>query len=318
MTCAHRTPPTISVIIPVYNMAPWIQATLNSVLEQSFSDLECIVVDDGSTDDTAPIIQHINDPRLHYIHQARCGVSTARNTGISHATGDYITFLDGDDLWHQDFLTRMLEAIQRSPELCLVWCDTSMFIDKTYIHKPHPWGNIHATGNIWWDMLQHMYFSVGAFITKKTIVNAVGMFDPSLTVGEDRDYILRILSYIATTTPIHDSIIHIPQGLKFYRLRDNSAVTQATLALQDEWRYMEKHLEHPALPKTIKKNGYSNLAFKLAVIAAFGTKDIPTALHWYRKAIMSNPWNLNLYLLPLKKLIVSLLPKKTLSALINR
>lgn len=304
--------PLVSIIIPVYNMEPWIAQTLQSVLEQTFTHFQCIIIDDYSTDQTTTIIQSFNDPRIHLIQQPNAGVSAARNTGIKHAKGTYITFLDGDDLWHPTFLHEMLTPLQNTPHANLSWCNTAMFIDTTYIKKPHAWGNIHKTGNLWWDNLQQMSFTVGAFVAKKDVIHAIGPFDTTLTVGEDRDFLLRLLAYIETNTSPQSPSIHIPKELKFYRIRKNSAVRQAHIALNTEWSFMTKHLEHPNLPTKIKKKGYSNLAFKLAVIAAFGTKNLRTALYWYLKALKLDPLNLNLYILPIKKYLISILPKKKL------
>ena len=91
--------PVISVIIPTYNMEPWITDTIHSVLKQSFSNFECIIIDDGSTDNTVSTIQQIHDPRLHILQQTNQGVSAARNTGLSHAKGQYIAFMDADDYY---------------------------------------------------------------------------------------------------------------------------------------------------------------------------------------------------------------------------
>lgn len=302
--------PVISVIIPTYNMEPWITDTIHSVLKQSFSNFECIIIDDGSTDNTVSTIQQIHDPRLHILQQTNQGVSAARNTGLSHAKGQYIAFLDGDDLWDPQFLQIMLNALQTSPGSKLSWCNTVMFMDVTYKKKPQPWGNIHKTGNIWWDFLQHTYFTMGAFLVETQLIKHIGIFDTTLLVGEDRDFILRILAYLYSKPSSFAQVVHIPIPLKFYRIHTRNSVKKyASQALQDEWYYMKKHIEHPIIPEHIKKKSYSNLAFKLAVIAAFGTKNISSALSWYTKAIKIHPWNLNLYLLPLKKCLLSLMPQ---------
>lgn len=306
----YLNPPTVSVIIPTYNMEPWITDTLHSVLNQSFHDFECIIIDDGSTDNTVSTIQKVNDPRLCILQQTNQGVSAARNTGLNHAKGQYIAFLDGDDLWDPSFLQIMLEALQTSPEATLSWCDTVMFMDTTHKKKPQPWGNVYKTNNIWWDFLQHAYFTIGAFLVETQSIKAIGMFDTTLLVGEDRDFILRLLAKLTSKIKPYKEVIHIPKVLKYYRIHTSSSIKKyASQALQDEWRYMEKHIEHPNIPDNIRKKAYSNLAFKLAVISAFGTKNIPNALFWYCKAIKIDPWNFNLYLLPLKKCFLSLVPQ---------
>lgn len=102
----------ISVIIPVYNVAPYLREALDSVVNQTYRDLEIIVVDDGSTDGSGEICDEYScDPRITVIHQKNGGLSNARNTGLDHATGSYIAFLDSDDAWHSSFIERLLSAI---------------------------------------------------------------------------------------------------------------------------------------------------------------------------------------------------------------
>ncbi len=304
--------PIVSIIIPFHNMAPWIPETIESVLEQTFKDFQCILVDDGSTDASVGIIQTYNDPRLQLIQQSHKGVSAARNTGLEHAKGQYIAFLDSDDLWAPKFLEHMLAAFEVSPNSSLAWCDTTMFIDQTNTKKYLTLGNIHRTGNLWWDNLQHMSFTIGAFLTKIDAIKKIGLFDTNLIFREDSDFILRLLAY----TEAHHATapaIHISEALTFYRIRKNTAIKQKVFTLHDEWNFMKKHLEHPNIPSQIRKKGYSNLAFKLAVLAVSNTKDFQTAFSWYLKAVKLDPFNLNLYFLPLKRLLLFFLPQKNVT-----
>ena len=103
---------TVSVIMPAYNSETYIRESIDSVLAQSFSDFELIVVDDGSTDATAEIVESYTDNRIRLIRQANQGVSVARNTALEEANGQYITFLDSDDLYYPDCLKTLLHLIQ--------------------------------------------------------------------------------------------------------------------------------------------------------------------------------------------------------------
>ncbi len=108
----------ISVIVPAYNVAPWIQKTVESILRQSYPHLEVIVVNNSSTDGTGAILDAIVDSRLTVIHQENTGVVAARETGIRHATGDYVTFVDGDDTIEPDMYERLLaNAIQYDADI---------------------------------------------------------------------------------------------------------------------------------------------------------------------------------------------------------
>lgn len=104
--------PLVSVIIPVYNVAPYLREALDSVVHQTYSNQEILIVDDGSTDGSGEICEEYrSDDRVQVIHQENRGLSAARNTGLDRAVGEYIAFLDSDDAWCPDFIEKMLEAI---------------------------------------------------------------------------------------------------------------------------------------------------------------------------------------------------------------
>ena len=104
--------PCVSVIVPVYNVAPYLREALDSVVGQSYHNLEIIIVDDGSTDGSSEICdEYLSDPRVQVIHQENRGLSNARNVGLEIATGAYIAFLDSDDAFHPDFVRKMVDEI---------------------------------------------------------------------------------------------------------------------------------------------------------------------------------------------------------------
>ena len=105
----------VSVIIPVYNVAPYLREALDSAVNQTYRHLEIIIVEDGSTDGSEIICdEYCSDSRVQVIHQEHRGVGNARNTGLDHAAGEYIAFLDPDDIYHADFIRQMLEAIKNA------------------------------------------------------------------------------------------------------------------------------------------------------------------------------------------------------------
>lgn len=111
----------VSVIIPTYNRASLIEQSVRSVLNQTYKDLELIVVDDGSTDDTEQVLKSIADPRLVYIKQKNAGACAARNNGIDHSKGEYIAFHDSDDVWHLDKLKKQIKILKET-DADLVFC----------------------------------------------------------------------------------------------------------------------------------------------------------------------------------------------------
>ena len=122
--------PKISVIIPYYNAEKYIARTIQSVLNQTYSDFEIIIVDDGSSDRGVEICQAFNDPRIKIIRQANRGLPGARNTGIRHAQCDYIALLDSDDLWSPHKLDRHIAHLEQEPNVGISFC-YSEFIDES-------------------------------------------------------------------------------------------------------------------------------------------------------------------------------------------
>ena len=124
--------PKVSVILPVYNNEKYLRNTLDSVKNQTFTDFEILCIDDGSTDNSPLIIKEYaaEDNRFRYIHQDNSGAGPARNNGLSKATGEYIAFLDGDDLYYPDFLKRMIDSLEKTrADVCI--CEREDFNSKT-------------------------------------------------------------------------------------------------------------------------------------------------------------------------------------------
>ncbi|MGA9380619.1 MAG: glycosyltransferase family A protein, partial [Phormidium sp.] len=117
--------PLISVIIPAFNSEKTIRETIESVLHQTFSDFELIVINDGSTDAILEIVTSIKDPRIKVFSYPNTGVAASRNRGFSHSCGEFIAFLDADDLWTADKLEAQLKALQENPQAAVAysWMD---------------------------------------------------------------------------------------------------------------------------------------------------------------------------------------------------
>ena len=127
--------PRVSVIIPTYNYGRFLPESIGSAQRQTVSDLEIIVVDDGSTDETPQILAGISEPRLTAVRTPNGGISAARNRGLDMATGDYIAFLDADDRWAPDKLERQLAMFESEPGLGLVFTNFSRFNERGTLPK---------------------------------------------------------------------------------------------------------------------------------------------------------------------------------------
>lgn len=183
--------PAISVIIPAYNAEATIAETIGSVQKQTFTDLEIIVINDGSTDRTLEVLQKIPDPRLKVFSYKNSGVSVSRNRGISQATGEYIAFLDSDDLWTPDKLESQLTALQYNPKAGVAYSWTYfMFEDEklSFVENSHCF-----EGNVYPGLLLTNFLHNGSNpLIRKEAVESVGLFDPAIKSVEDWDYYIRL------------------------------------------------------------------------------------------------------------------------------
>lgn len=176
-----RARPSFSAIIPVYNGEKYLQAAIQSVLDLGNEVMELIVVDDGSADATAEVIAGFAD-RVRYVSQPHRGPAAARNLGLQHALGDVIGFLDADDLWTPNIITRALVFLITHPELEIVQGRIqeikSSAADATgmtyeYSSKPYP------------------YIGIGSAVYCKNVFQKVGAFDETMRFCEDYDWFLR-------------------------------------------------------------------------------------------------------------------------------
>lgn len=183
--------PTISVIIPAYNAAKTILETIQSIQQQTCSDFELIVINDGSTDNTLDVLATVADPRLKVFSYENGGLPVARNRGIERATGNYLTFIDADDLWTPDKLEAQLEALQHHPDTGAVYSWTA-FIDENSQFL-YAWKPLYFQGNVYPNLLIENFISSGSNImVRRQYIDLAGRFDPTLKSAEDWDYYLRL------------------------------------------------------------------------------------------------------------------------------
>ena len=179
----------LSVIIPTWNRANRLASALRSVYAQSLPAAEVIVVDDGSSDDTRGLV-HSQFPDARYIYQPNRGVSSARNTGIQAATGDWIALLDSDDRWQPDKLAQQCEHLRTRPgyKICHsdeIWIRNGRRVNPMKKHAKYG-------GHIFRQCLPLCVISPSAVMIHRQLLNEVGLFDESLPACEDYDLWLRI------------------------------------------------------------------------------------------------------------------------------
>ncbi len=191
----RQATPAISVIIPAFNAGHFLPETLESVLRQTYTDLEVIVVDDGSTDGTADKAKsYLHDPRVHYIHQENKGVCAARNTGIRKSEGEFVALLDADDVWYPQKLERQVPLFE-DDDIGLVYCMIEHIDDDDNVLPHLSWP--HPVGATYKDLL-YINWIVGSgssVVIRKDVFDRVGLFDEDLKGLEDMDMWIRILRH---------------------------------------------------------------------------------------------------------------------------
>ena len=183
--------PKVSVIIPTYNRSNVAKEAISSVLAQTESDLEVIVVDDGSTDDTCSVVETLNDDRIIYFYKKNDGPASARNFGQSKAKGEYLAFLDHDDLWPPNYLEVMVSHLENNDEFGAAYSPiTVVYPDGRQIksYKAHK----GKSGWITLDLFKHGFvWTSAALICREVLENFA--FDESLKRSyEDGDFFLRL------------------------------------------------------------------------------------------------------------------------------
>ena len=181
--------PKVSVIVPTYNRAGWLEETLRSVVNQTFKDFELIVVDDGSIDNTSQVMQSFPDAQ-YFVMETNSGVSKARNLGLDFAKGEFICFLDSDDLWDEKKLEIQLHWMEnnKDSQVCYtneIWIRNGVRVNPMNKHRKY-------TGDIFRYCLALCIVSPSSVMLRKELFDKVGNFDESLPACEDYDLWLRI------------------------------------------------------------------------------------------------------------------------------
>jgi glycosyltransferase involved in cell wall biosynthesis len=232
--------PKVSVVIPTYNRAGTVPRAIESVLAQTVTDLEVIVVDDGSSDNTDTVLREIFGDRIRYYAQANQGASVARNKGVEVARGDWIAFLDSDDLWEKDKLEWQFRALERfGPQCGGCYTDTRFFnhaetrtmfqmVEQEYRHE--------GTMGISPDVLPRLVRPGGAgmvvclssLVARADMVRKTGGFDPKLLYSQDSEFMFRL----ALLTGF--CYVNLPL-VRF----DRSPVEIRHVGVQSEWNKLE-------------------------------------------------------------------------------
>lgn len=183
----------ISVVIPTYNRSALIERAVNSVAMQTYENLEIIVVDDGSADDTETVVNSIKDSRIRYIKlPVNGGAANARNVGVEHATGSLVAFQDSDDYWKPRKLEKQMEYWRERPEFQMIYCAYSYSVNENNLGKaPADAPREVLEGNIFEHLLVQNTIGTPTILVNRECFLECGGFDTTFDSIEDWEFVLR-------------------------------------------------------------------------------------------------------------------------------
>jgi glycosyltransferase involved in cell wall biosynthesis len=258
--------PLITVVIPTYNYGHLVSAAVDSALAQTHPRVEVIVVDDGSTDDTASRLTVYGD-RIRVIRQANQGLSAARNAGIRAAAGEFVALLDSDDAFHPRKLERQAAAFAARPELALV--GTAIFSDEPPVWATIPDAPPQVVLPTLDELVIRTRFAPSSAMIRKSCLDAVGLFDTDLRSVEDRDMWIRVGAGHVVGV--------IEEPLTWYRQTPGSMSRHPERMESNERRVLDKAF---ALPSLRRRRVLRRRSFGLASATAaylYHTARRPTA-----------------------------------------
>ncbi len=231
--------PTVSVIIPTYNRKALLRQALESVFAQSYRDFEVIVIDDGSTDGTEEALRPLFE-RIRYLSKPNGGPASARNRGIKEARGDYIAFLDSDDLWEPKFLEVTCDYLGRHDELAMVATGWRTLPEGK--HRPRVAASL-LHGDLFRRLIEQRFIRTSSVLARRAFMERVGGFNEGLEVAEDYDMWLRI----ARAYPV--AFLNVP--LSWGRKHSGNLSGDRLLGRLKELEVLESHYDAARVPARV-------------------------------------------------------------------
>lgn len=229
--------PRVDVIIPAYNAARYLPAAIESVITQTFTDWRILLVDDGSTDDTAEIVAPFLDrlgSRISYIKQDNRGLPAARNTAVQASTSEFLALLDADDLWMPCRLSESVKILEERPQAGLSYGQVAVIDPEGRTLRTFEGNPRHAEGRIAsYIYMREITLPCPSMTFRRSCIDEVGYFDETMRATEDRDLWLRIA--------LRHEVAFVPKMLASYRVSPNSMSNDSQRMFQSQLQFIRKH-----------------------------------------------------------------------------
>jgi len=277
--------PTVSVIIPVYNGAGEARRAIDSVLSQKHSNVEVIVVNDGSRDESASVLAEYGDS-IRAVHQPNSGLSKTRNNGIALATGEWVAFLDHDDYWLPEKLSLQLQAAERTG-FDIVYTNAGNFGDVGRVGELRSEPKAMVEGDLLEPLLQDNFIVVSSVMIRRKLIQEIGGFDSSLPSVEDWDLWLKLAAsgvrFAAVGEPVTMYQWRAGSMSKNYELMRSTRQTIVNRALETE--------RAKALSWSTRRRAMANIESCSAWFLAGSSPQ--KAIRWYLNSLRYWPFNVN-------------------------
>jgi glycosyltransferase involved in cell wall biosynthesis len=281
----------VSVVIPAYNASTTIERTLRSVMVQTYAHLEIIVVDDGSKDNTAAIVERVGreDPRIVLLRQPNEGVATARNLGVAHAYGEFVAPLDADDIWHPRKLEKQISVMEDGGErIGLVYC-YSRHIDEHDIIVPRDGQQATARGDVYARLvLSNFIANASSPLIRRSCLQEIGGYDPSLRARcaqgcEDYEVYLAIAE--------RWEIDLVPEYLVGYRTAEGG-MSRNHRSMARSWKVViaDARDRHPELPLKLFRWARGNY-YRWLGLSCLGRGQVCWGLYYLAIALVHDPFD---------------------------
>ena len=282
----------VSVIIPVYNAEKYILETIRSVIKQTYANIEIIVIDDGSTDSSAELIQHISqtESRLKYHYQTNKGVSSARNYGIKKAKGDYLFFLDSDDVWLPQNIELKINTLKKNETIDWLFGSIELIDENSDKLNSILTGSDKNILNALLTWNGDVITTPSTIVIRKKCIKAI-RFDESLSTAADQYFVIQLASQFK------GGYFSAPSVL--YRILPNSMSRNIAVMEKDHIQVFKKALKNNLFTsKRLKRKCFSNLYWILAGSWWKDGNNKTRACYFIMAALFTNPCSVTRFLKP--------------------
>lgn len=281
--------PLVSVVIPTYNRASLVQRAIESVRQQTYENLEIIVVDDSSTDETPEVVPTIDDPRVEYVrHETNRHGAAARNTGVKYASGEYVAFLDDDDEWYPKKIEKQVKALDESPEeVAMIYCWADVYREG-HTNNPVAASEPTVSGEIFEETLtSNPIGATSTLVIDSEALETVGGFDEDLERGQDSDLIRRIAA--------NYRVDYVPERLVRHWIHDEGRIQDDSIEnLHASIECFRKTLDE--FSDYLSDAPEQNAQIRLNIANAYAkTGELAACVSWTASAVRTSPLSASVY-----------------------